>query len=104
MARRHEMKALLTLFLLAMATVEARITKVEQDENTGWYRITTDDEHIRRLDTKVAEKAHEAAQLKEQGVLAQIEFTEQQSKNINPHTNAPYMNRYYERAGSIDVP
>lgn len=85
-----------------MPTVEARITGVEQDASTGWYRITTDDESIRRLDTKVAEKAREAAELKKSGDLALIEFSEKQGTNINPHTQRPYMNRYYEQAGSVE--
>lgn len=86
-----------------MASVEARITGVEQDASTGWYRITTDDERVRRLDTKVAEKAREAAELKKSGDLARIEFSEKQG-NTNPHTGQPYLNRYYERAGSIETP
>lgn len=84
-----------------MATVEARITKVEKDESSGWYRISTDDGEVKRLDTKIAEKAKEAAALK--GVLAQIEFTERQG-NPNPHAPGTYyLNRYYERAGSVEV-
>jgi len=82
-----------------MPSIEARITKVEQDAGTGWYRISTDDERVKRLDTKIEEKANEAARLI--GSLALIDFTEKQG-NANPHQPGTfYMNRYYEQAGSL---
>ena len=84
-----------------MPSVEARITKVEQSGD--WYRIFTDDERIPRLDTKIAEKAKEAAQLKKTEQLALIDYTERQG-NINEHTGRPYMNRYYEKAGALAKP
>jgi len=85
-----------------MPSIEARIVSVEHDTTTDWYRIGTDHERVKRLDTKVREKAQEAAELKKSGALALIDFTEKQG-NINPHTQRPYLNRYYEHAGPIDV-
>lgn len=84
-----------------MPSVEARITKVEQDASTGWYRIRTDDERVKQLDTKIAEKAREAAELKKLGARALIEFSEKPG-NINQHTGERYVNRYYEQAGSVE--
>ena len=79
-----------------MPSIDARITKVEQDASTGWFRITTDHDRIGRLDTKRENLGEEAAQLMREGVLARIEFAERESTNVNPHTNRPYMNRHYE--------
>ena len=85
-----------------MPSIEARIVSVEYDPTTEWYRIGTSHERVKRLDTKIGEKAREAAELKKSGELALIEYNERPSKNINPHNNRPYTDRYYERAGSID--
>jgi hypothetical protein len=86
---------------MTMPSIEARITKVEQDAGTGWYRISTDDERVKRLDTKIEEKAQEAARLMNEGSLVLIDFTERQG-NPNPHQpGSYYMNRYYEQAGSL---
>ena len=43
-----------------MATVKARITKVEHDVGTGWYTISTDHESVKRLTTKMEQKAKES--------------------------------------------
>jgi hypothetical protein len=40
-----------------MPTVEGKITKVELDETTGWYGISTDNADVRKLSTKIAAKA-----------------------------------------------
>ena len=76
-----------------MPTVAARVMKVEHDIGTGWYRITTDHAEIKRLDTKIREKAEEAASLKQEGVLAEIEYSS------NPRTvdGRTYQNFRWER-------
>jgi hypothetical protein len=81
-----------------MPTIDAKITKVEQDQATGWYRITTEHDRVQRVETKKHDLAEQAAELMREGVMARIEFTERDSQNINPHTNKPYLNRYYEGA------
>lgn len=83
-----------------MSTIEATITTVQQDANTGWYRVATDDERIKRLDTKDSDRAKQAAALK--GRRSRITFSEKESNNINPHTNRPYMDRYFEAAEALN--
>lgn len=78
-----------------MPTIEARITNVQRDDQSGWYRISTDDSTVKSLDTKIAEKAREAQALKNSGALALIDYTV--NPKVNPHTNKPYPG-YYERA------
>jgi hypothetical protein len=85
-----------------MPSIDAHVTKVELDEATAWYRITTDHERVKRLDTKRPDNAREAVALMKSGDLARIEFTEMESKNVNQFTGKPYMNRYWEHGGSID--
>lgn len=86
-----------------MSSVRAHIVKVEQDPSSGWGKIFTDDPNVKVLQTRIAEKLKEAGALKKSGELALIEFSEKQG-NVNPHTGQPYLNRYYERAGSISMP
>jgi hypothetical protein len=78
-------------------TTEAHITKVEHDIGTGWYRISTDGDPS-RMDTKIREKAEEAAEFKKSGTLAYIEYSE------NPRTvdGRTYRNARYERAEPAD--
>ena len=83
-----------------MPSIDAHITGVVQDQN-GWYRIATDDANVKKLDTQDESRAQEAAALMRSGALARIEFTEQESKNINQHTGRPYINRYYNQAGEL---
>ena len=78
-----------------MPTITAKITDVQLDANTGWYRISTSDTNIKRLDTKRRDKAEQAFALLNEGVLAELEYTERPG-NINPHTGNPFLNRYYE--------
>ena len=88
-----------------MPTIQARITEVTQNVETGWYRIATDDDVIKALETSIAEKGHEAGQHKRSGALLEINYSEKSNPNkINPHTQKPYINRYYERAEPIDEP
>ena len=84
-----------------MPSTQARIKRVFREEGSDWYRIELEGSDIKRLDTKNREAAAEAARLKESGELALIDFTERESKNTNPHTNRPYIDRYYEKAGPI---
>jgi hypothetical protein len=77
--------------------MEAHITKVEHDISSGWYRISTDGDP-NRMDTKIREKAEEAAKLKTSGALAYIEYSE------NPRTvdGRTYRNARYERAAEAN--
>jgi hypothetical protein len=86
-----------------MPTIDTRITKVEQDTATGWFRIHTSDERVKRVDTNRAELAQEAAGFKRNDAPVRLEFTEKESTNINPHTNRPYLNRYYESATALSA-
>jgi hypothetical protein len=78
-------------------SIDARITKIELDANTGWYRIHTDDERIVRVETKRRDLAEDADKIRESRLPARIEFTEREG-NVNPHTQRPYINRYFEKA------
>lgn len=81
-----------------MATIQARITKVEHDVGTGWYSILTDDDSVKKLTTKMEQKAKQAAALKQTGELLEIKYSEKEGTNTNPHTGKPYVNSYYESA------
>jgi len=86
-----------------MPTIEARITEVTQNTSTGFYKIKTDHDRIKSMETRIPEKGVEAGGFKKSGQLLQIEFSESQG-GLNPRTNKPYDNRYYERAAPIDEP
>jgi hypothetical protein len=78
-------------------SIDARITKIELDQNTGWYRIHTDDERVQRVETKRRDLADEAEKIMQSRVPARVEFTEREG-NLNSHTGKPYINRYFEKA------
>lgn len=79
-----------------MATIEARITKVEHDVGTGWYTIHTDSEQVRKLTTKMDQKAQEAAGLRQSGEVALIEYSPKERHDDS--SGRTYKNNYYERA------
>jgi hypothetical protein len=79
-----------------MATIEARITRVEHDVTTGWYTISTDHATVKKLTTKMEQKAQEAAGLRQAGDVAQIEYSPKQRHD--EATGRTYNNNYYERA------
>lgn len=81
-----------------MAQVTARIVGVEQNVETGWFTILTDDGQVKKLQTKMDQKAREAASFKRSGELVEIEYSAKDSTNTNPHTGQPYRNIYYEKA------
>lgn len=81
-----------------MATIQAKILKVEHDVGTGWYTILTDDDSVKKMTTKMEQKAREAAALRQSGELLEITFSQKEGTNTNPHTGKPYVNTYYERA------
>ena len=87
-----------------MAEIEARITGVQLDQGTGWYRIIPDHPTVKKLETKKSELAEQAAELMKSGTLARISYTEKPSTNVNPHTNQPYLNRYFDGALPIAAP
>jgi len=79
-----------------MATIEARITGVQKDEGTGWFRIGTDHDKVKRLDTKIEDKAKEALALKRSGEVAVIQYTPK--PRYDEQTGRTYPNNYYEKA------
>jgi len=84
-----------------MPSIDAHVTKVEQDPN-GWYRIHTDDPNVKRLDTKQQKLGQEAFAFMQRNALVRIEYSERESGNINPHTNQPYPpNRYWEKGTEL---
>ena len=78
-----------------MATIEAKITKVEQDLGSEWFRISTDHDEIGRLDTKDENRAREAVAAKQSGAVVLIKYTRKPSTKINPHSGAPYPDNFY---------
>lgn len=78
-----------------MPSVNAHVTKIEHDVSTGWFRIATDDPTVKRLDTKRAEIAHQAAAFKQSGALAALEFT-QNTRTLDD--GRTFENFYLERA------
>jgi len=78
-----------------VATFEAKITKIEQDLGSEWYRISTDHPEIGRLDTKDEARAREAVAAKESGAVVLIDYTRRPSTKINPHSGAPYADSIY---------
>ena len=81
-----------------MALIEAHITKVEKEIGSEWGTIYTDHGTVKKLTTKIAEKLAEAAQLKQSGALAGIEYTERVKRLDDGRT---FRNYYYEQAGSL---
>lgn len=81
-----------------MATVEARITKVEHDVGTGWYSIYTDSDSVKKLTTKMDAKATEAAALRQSGEVVLIRYSHKQRTDDN--TGRTYNNYYYEQAAT----
>jgi len=78
-----------------MPTVQAHIEKVQQSGE--WFRILTDDETVKRLDTKIRAKADEALALRKSGELAVIQFTSRPKTLDDGRT---FQNYYYEQATS----
>jgi hypothetical protein len=85
-----------------MATIEARITKVEHDVGTGWYTITTDHASVKRLTTKMEPKAREAAALRQADEVALIEYSAKTRHDES--SGRTYNNNYYERAKTAPPP
>jgi hypothetical protein len=79
-----------------MATLETTIKSVQHDPNTGWYRIGTDHDKVKRLDTKHDAKAKEAFALMKSGAVAVIEYTPR--PRHDEATGRTYQNYYYEKA------
>lgn len=86
-----------------MPSIDARITRIELDQSTGWYRIHTDDERVQRVETKRRDLADEAEKVMQSRMPARIEFSEKEG-NLNPHTQRPYINRYFEKATMLGEP
>lgn len=79
-----------------MATIEARITKVEQQEGSQWATIYTDNPDVAKLTTSIAAKVREAGALKRSGEVALIQYSHKQRHD--DATGRTYDNYYYERA------
>jgi hypothetical protein len=78
-----------------VATIEAKITKIEQDLGSEWYRISTDHSEIGRLDTKDPVRAREAVAAQQSGAVVVIDYTRKPSTKVNPHSGAPYPDNFY---------
>lgn len=78
-----------------MPTVRCHIEKVELNEGTGWYRISTDGQP-KVLQTKVAEKGREAAGFLREKVLVDLDFTHRQ--RADEASGRTYDNYYYDSA------
>jgi hypothetical protein len=73
-------------------TIEATIDKVEQDIDTGWFTVVTDQG---KFSTKIREKADEAVGLRGSRVL--LRYSEQ----VKTKDGRTYRNRYYEDASEV---
>lgn len=79
-----------------MPTLEGRIVGIEE-KSSGYFRIETDT-RPRFLDTKHEKLIDEAYRLLDAGSVEVLRYTEAESRNTNPNTGQPYINRYYEGA------
>jgi hypothetical protein len=79
-----------------MATIEARVTAVEQEVGNDWIRIRTDHPQVKRLDTKDRDRAQQAVDARNSGEAVLINYTQRPSRNVNPHTNQPYQDYYFD--------
>lgn len=80
-----------------MPELRARIIDVSPPNQNGWVRITTDGKPS-ALQTQREQLIEEAEAFLNSGAVLEITYTEQESRNLNPHTQKPYINRYYESA------
>jgi hypothetical protein len=78
-----------------VATIEAKITKIEQELGSEWFRISTDHSEIGRLDTKDPVRAREAVAAQQSGAVVVIDYTRRPSTKVNPHSGAPYPDNFY---------
>jgi hypothetical protein len=79
-----------------MATIEARVTKVEQEIGNDWIRVHTDHPQVKRLDTKDNDRAQQAVAARNAGEIVLINYTQRDSRNTNPHTGRPYVDYYFD--------
>lgn len=77
-----------------MPTVETAVVGVVE-KPSGWTRIEIDG-RPQFLDTKREDLIAEARQAMREGAVVIIEYSERDGKNINPNTNLPYKDRYFE--------
>lgn len=83
--------------------IEGMLAGVEQRQ-AGWVRfaiLEDGNQYPTKVDTKKPELVNAAMALMSNRVRAAIR--EQQSTTINPHTNAPYTNRYLNEISAVDV-
>lgn len=79
-----------------MATIEARVTRVEQEVGNDWIRVHTDHPQVKRLDTKDEKRAEQAVAARNAGEIVLINYTSRDSRNTNPHTGRPYVDYYFD--------
>jgi hypothetical protein len=79
-----------------MATIEARVTAVEQEVGNDWIRVRTDHPQVKRLDTKDQDRAQQAVAARNSGEIVLINYTQRPSRNVNPHTGQPYQDYYFD--------
>lgn len=78
-----------------MPTLRCHIEKVELNEGTGWYRISTDS-NPKVLQTKVREKGVEAAGFARERSLVDLEFTHRE--RFDEASGRKYDNYYFDSA------
>jgi hypothetical protein len=82
--------------------IEARIERVTQRPQGGYdIFIETRQGREMRLQTWRDENANEAGRVRMTGEFWLVDYSESQGKNINPHTNQPYINRFFETASPL---
>src|SRR5262245_60377373 len=82
--------------------IDARITKWSGPNERGFFDIEIDHPSVPRpATTKQAERAEEAKQLFESGKVGHIAITKKVGPNINPHTNKPYVDYYWEHGEPV---
>jgi hypothetical protein len=90
-----------------MAEHQGHITNVYEKQSrehqpTGFYVIETDPPLKPPIETKIKEKAQEARGFMESKALVLIDYTESQGNQ--KQDGSYFLNRYYEKAGSLAAP
>lgn len=85
-----------------MAVIRATIERIVREEGRDFVDIFTDHPEVKKLGTKDRDRIEQAVAAKAAGREVGIDYTHAPSKNINPYTNKPYDNYYFN--GIIDEP
>lgn len=78
-------------------TAQGTLSKITKNEETGWYELEIDVGRTYPLKIRTM-KAEIVDQIKTYGRQPGIfHYTESEGKNINPHTNEPYRNKFADK-------